>query len=163
MLSKCSSKNVDWIKWLEGKVDIRGEDDCWNWLGSIDTRGYGHLNVHGKTTRAHRYVYTLVYGEIPPGGGHHGTVVRHSCDNRICCNPRHLLTGSHADNMNDMKERQRRKGICICEANGRAVLTPEQVRAIRVDARAYRAVAKAYGVSYAAVQRIKSGKSWSAL
>lgn len=87
----------------------------------------------------------------------------HSCDRRICCNPKHLSLGTHADNMADMKAKGRRKNIGSGAENGRAVLTPSMVQAIRADTRGTRTIAKDYPVSRAAIQRIKSGKAWSCL
>ena len=117
----------------------------------------------GKIARAHRVSYELAFGPIPPGPGVHGTMhVMHKCDNKLCCNPAHLMLGTHKDNMADMKAKGRadkHQG----ETNGRAVLTPEQVKQIRVDARGTRTIAKDYPVSRASVQRIKSGKAWACL
>lgn len=31
----------------------------------------------------------------------------HSCDNRPCCNPKHLFTGSQSDNMQDCSKKGR--------------------------------------------------------
>lgn len=162
MLSPVLLTSADSNKFWK-RVVVKGVSDCWEWQGSIDTRGYGSVRVLGKMYRTHRYAYMLSYGDIPRGEGHHGTVVMHKCDNRLCCNPHHLQLGSHADNMRDMKEKHRRKNIGIGEGNGRAILTREQVEAIRLDERGTRTIAKHYPVSRAAIQRIKSGKAWASV
>lgn len=141
-------------------VDQSGYSACWDWLGGADTRGYGHLKWNGKVTRAHRIAYELANGVIPNGEGHHGTVVMHSCDNRLCCNPAHLIIGTHSDNMADMAAKGRRKGIGTGADNGRAKLTVDQVSAIRSDKRGKRAIAPEYGISPAQVQRIRNGEQW---
>lgn len=133
---------------------------CWVWTGAVDTRGYGHVRINGKTMRVHRLVYELALGEIPKMQGHHGAVVMHTCDNRLCCNPEHLRLGTHADNMADMKAKGRRKRLGSGESNGRAKLTADQVEAIRCDCRGKRTVAPEYGISPAQVQRIRSGAHW---
>ena len=133
---------------------------CWLWTGPVDSRGYGHLAVGKKNARAHRVAFELEHGPIPKGGGHHGTVVMHICDNKLCCNPAHLSLGTHADNMADMKAKGRRKLINAGSKNGRAKLTPEQVQAIRADKRGKRAIAPEYGISPAQVQRVRLGQHW---
>lgn len=138
----------------------KSESGCWLWAGAVDTRRYGSLKWNGKQARSHRIAYTLANGSIPQGAGHHGVVVMHSCDNRLCCNPAHLKLGSQADNMTDMKAKGRRKGIGSGQANGRAKLTIKQVVAIRSDVRGKRTIAPEYGISPAQVQRIRNGFQW---
>ena len=133
---------------------------CVEWSGPVDTRGYGHLSWRGRLTRAHRVAYEFAFGPIPDWDEHR-VMVRHSCDNRVCCNPDHLQLGTHADNMADMKTRGRRKGIGAGADNGRAKLTVEQVMAIRSDVRGKRVIAKDYGISPAQAQRVRLGKQWS--
>lgn len=81
------------------KVGKRGEEECWPWLGAIDTQGYGRA---GKRDRAHRIAFLIFHQHIPPG-----MVVRHRCDNPPCCNPSHLELGSKSDNARDAVERDR--------------------------------------------------------
>ena len=144
------------------KVSRGADDACWLWTGSVDTRGYGQMNFEGLTRRSHRISWELTRGPIPQGAGHHGTVVMHTCDNRLCCNPSHLELGDHKANMADMRDKGRRKQINAGQLNGRAKLTPEQVHAIRQDQRGKRTIAKDYNVSPAQVQRIRTGQQWIA-
>lgn len=51
---------------------------------------------------AHRWIAAWRYGSVPAG-----RVVRHSCDNAKCINPRHLVIGSQAENVYDMIDRGR--------------------------------------------------------
>lgn len=80
-------------------------DECWEWQSRIDRYGYGEFRFDSKGKRyfrlAHRLALKLNNIDIT------GHLVLHSCDNRKCCNPNHLRTGTHQENMNDMKERGR--------------------------------------------------------
>lgn len=91
------------------KVKVFDEDKCWLWIGAKKNTGYGvmHRNVNGKKKEfgAHRMSYELAFGLIPDG-----FLVRHTCDNRICVNPAHLILGQMRDNIQDMVDRQRRMG-----------------------------------------------------
>lgn len=87
------------------KVDKSGGNDaCWTWTSYINPRtGYGQMTKgRGVLLLAHRVSYELAYGEIP-----NGKCVCHSCDNRKCCNPSHLWTGTSRDNILDAVKKGR--------------------------------------------------------
>lgn len=65
---------------LWDRVAVKGNDDCWLWLGSTRD-GYGTIKVDGRVQSVHR----LVYGPIPDG-----LEIDHLCRRPSCCNPRHL-------------------------------------------------------------------------
>lgn len=78
---------------------------------------------------AHRVAYVVHHGltlaDIV------GQVVRHTCDNPPCCNPAHLVLGSHADNAADRQERQRGAYQRNREHRPNTVLSAEQVQWVR--------------------------------
>ena len=125
------------------KVDIRGEDECWPWLGQTDKDGYGQFctTVEGnaKTLIASRVSFQLTNNVVLDSSVH----VRHSCDNRPCCNPKHLLSGSHQDNMKDKRERGRNVGLA-------GDLNAKRVKALPKIALAVAHVGRGYSIRQAA-------------
>lgn len=91
------------------KVNRRGEDECWNWIGATTETQPGKLHskramfaVDGKTDYACRVLWRMSNGEIPKG-----MWVLHECDNSICINPKHLYLGTPKQNTHDMIDRGR--------------------------------------------------------
>ena len=67
---------------------------CWDWLGSVGTRGYGRIGVGGKMLQAHRFAYEQLVGPIADG-----LVLDHLCNNKRCVNPAHLEPVTVEDNV----------------------------------------------------------------
>ena len=67
---------------------------CWEWTGSLDTKGYGHWYLSGKTLAAHRWAYEHWIGPIPTA-----LEVDHLCRNSRCVRPDHLEAVTHKENM----------------------------------------------------------------
>jgi len=74
---------------------------CWLWQGKI-YRGYGYVIHKRESMKVSRLMYRLAYGEFDST-----LEMRHKCDTPQCCNPDHLIPGTHSDNMKDMVERGR--------------------------------------------------------
>lgn len=98
------------------KVDVSaGTDACWPWMAGLFRQGYGMFGIGlwpddtHRTVYAHRVAWTLTHKADVPALWVSGKkcIVRHICDNRLCCNPAHLLLGDNDDNMRDMVERGR--------------------------------------------------------
>lgn len=84
------------------KVDIKGQNDCWNWKKSKKLNGYGQLLWNYKNVYSHRTAWILSNGDIPQG-----LFVCHKCDNPACCNPNHLWLGTPITNVLDMMNKGR--------------------------------------------------------
>lgn len=92
------------------RVDRRGPDECWLWLGFTDRYGYGSMHVAAESrpssAKVHRLVWESVNGPIPDGytidhACHNDDVKCHEgndCTHRRCCNPAHLRLLSRSDN-----------------------------------------------------------------
>jgi hypothetical protein len=106
--SSLGSYNLKDLKpWLERSIEKGdmekykvSENGCWEWVGGVDKGGYGKFNVSvrskKKTLKPHRVMYYKEYKEYPK-------LIRHTCHNRLCMNPNHLLSGSSRQNANDSK------------------------------------------------------------
>lgn len=132
------------------KVAVAGRAECWLWKGSRrDRYGYGLFG----TARAHRVAFELHHGTEPA----RGEVIRHDCDTPLCCNPMHLLGGTHLDNVQDRNERGR---TARGSDNGRAVLSRDQALAIYRAEGSLASIGKSFGVAKATVRDIKDGTNW---
>ena len=143
------------------KVEKRGPDECWFWTGTLRA-GYGDLmtasavingSVCVEHLGAHRISYFLATGDWP-------ALVRHRCHNPICVNPRHLVPGTHADNMRDMVAAGR---SLVGERRPNSKLTWANVRAARCRSRegvTTVQLARDYGVSERTMRQCLAGETW---
>ena len=150
------------------KVNITTANDCWEWLGYRDAKGYGRFLVSdGNDDRSHRVAARIALGltELVPLPL--GKLVCHHCDNPGCCNPAHLYIGTAADNNRDKVLRgHSRNGALINRGENHyaAILNEQQVREIRALYRpnkmGYRKLANRYGVSWDVIRSVVKRRSW---
>lgn len=157
-----AAKNTPENFWA--KVRRGADTECWEWQGSTTSSGYGNLTWHGAPVQAHRVAYYLSVGgiQLQTNFRQSGVAKRyrrfvlHKCDNRLCCNPRHLFLGSMRTNLLDAYAKGRKRQPRSDHVN--AKLTREQVIAIRqqYDAGGVRQqdLAAAYGVSQRAISLV---------
>jgi hypothetical protein len=146
------------------KVDTSGGPDaCWPWRGYLRSNGYGGCCFRAVEYKAHRVAFFLTNGRLNTD-----LLVLHSCDNRACCNPRHLREGTPKQNSQDAVRRGRNTRL-HGEDNGKAKLTRRQVKSIRKMLRDVAAgklrmyqyqIARHHGVSAATVSYLKNGGRW---
>ncbi len=143
------------------KVNIKGEDECWEWKAYINIGGYGTFNFENKVeTLAHRVAYEITKGKIEKG-----KIVMHTCDNRLCVNPKHLRLGTHQDNMDDMVKKGRSfKRDMNGENNYNAKLTERDIREICLlyssEKFTQQEIAEKIGVTQGNISLIVNNKNW---
>lgn len=81
----------------------RREGDCLIWTGAVNSHGYGSFREPGcKPRKAHHIAYERAHAPLPTSGpGSQGFVVMHTCDNRLCVEPKHLVLGTQKQNIHD--------------------------------------------------------------
>jgi hypothetical protein len=151
---------------LWSKVDKKGEDDCWNWLGYKNKQGYGRTWINDRGFYAHRVIFNLVFPNTitlnaPKSTNDFGFIL-HICDNPSCCNPKHLFVGTHADNMAD-KVAKGRSPDFSGDKGPRAKLSMTQAREarqLRKEGVSARELALRFGLSLPCMKTLLAGKSY---
>lgn len=131
-----------------------GTDECWLWQASTNQDGYGRIWMQGRLIQATHFVFILVNGDIPSG-----LEIMHICDNPRCCNPDHLIAGTHLENIRDMLRKNRWIAV-KGEKNGQAVINEDQARMILKSDKPQVTIARELGVSVQIVYRVKHRKTW---
>jgi len=131
---------------------VQKTNTCWNWIGAIKSNGYGLFWWERKNISAHRFSYILNKSIILNGFN-----VCHTCDNRKCVNPDHLVACTQSENLIDAYKRKRKTSV-------RRKLTDEKVISIRSKyskGNSYRKLAKEYGVSTCCIVLIIKNKTYA--
>jgi len=140
------------------KIDIRSENECWNWMAFTNSYGYGRFGWWpvGTVINAQRAAFMLTYGRaIKPG-----MFICHTCDNPACCNPKHLYEGTNVNNQADTIKRNRH---VFGSDEPHAKLNDDDVRAIRAShpqGRSYYSLGKQFGVSPTLVRSVVKHECW---
>lgn len=60
---------------------------CWLWIASTDRAGVGQISWAGRNQRqAHHVAFITMHGALDPGSW-----IKHTCEQRCCVNPAHLV------------------------------------------------------------------------
>lgn len=99
----------------------RGPDQCWWWTGGLTDTAHGTFRAGSHTTGtsrvvpAHLFGFRLAHGPDSIPAGH---VVRHTCDEPPCQQPRHWLLGTRGNNNRDAAARRRLAGHALADVRG---------------------------------------------
>lgn len=139
------------------KVRVEKPDQCWEWVASRCTFGYGHMKVDGRYRDAHVVSWFIHTGKWPT------QQVLHSCDNPKCVNFGHLFEGTQLDNVRDCigKGRDtRERGVRhpkakLCDAD------IPTIRQLHKDGVSLRVIGKQFGVRNQTIDAVVKGETWS--
>jgi DNA-binding XRE family transcriptional regulator len=70
--------------------------DCWLWTGCVHHKTTPTFSLGSQMVVAYRVAWCLERGELPEG-----MMIRHTCRNRLCVNPDHLLLRLRTDGSQD--------------------------------------------------------------
>lgn len=121
--------------------------ECWELNSATGTHGYSAFSFNQERDLSHRFSFKIFKGDIPQGH-----FVLHKCDNRKCCNPDHLFSGTQRENIRDCMDKKRDKK--------KTKLSYEKVIEIRIltliNNLGHKSIAEHYGVSRPMVSCIHS-------
>lgn len=138
-----TNKPVDVFK----HIDMTGGPDaCWPWKRALAGNQRPYFTVDGKKQLVYRLVRYLVTGEDST------LIGRHTCDNPMCCNPKHIVLGTHQENMDDMKGRER---------HGLPHHVVKAIRRLLASKRTQQEIADLYGISRETVSAIANNRVYS--
>lgn len=76
------------------------DDGCWIWTGLLDKDGYGILSTSYFKMSVHRIAAFIWLKDFTED---QQALHKITCPRKNCFNPDHLYSGTHQDNMNDIK------------------------------------------------------------
>ena len=147
------SEDVEAVNRISARAYSCG--DCIETSYAKDGGGYAVFSIGGQKTQIARYI-TVIQENLSYED--HSWQTRHTCDNPSCINPKHLVSGTAAQNAEDKILRGRStRG----EKSASAKLTMLDVLAIRLFPHIPATVfAEWFGVTARAAQQARSGYTW---
>ncbi len=137
-------------------VDMGGTDQCWPWKRSQHPGGYGQVALlidgQNRVHKAHKVAWEIHHGKRLPMWQR----VKHSCGNRLCCNPHHVVLTDSVEPSGETINQARG------ESHGKAKLTEKQARLIKykLNLLTTRDIADAFSVAYHTVWDLRKGITW---
>lgn len=138
--------NTEFANRVVLRIDRNADGGCWNWTGTCDISGYGYMKLCWRYLKIHRLMYELFKGGIPKG-----IHVLHTCDNRRCVNPDHLVLGTDADNIRDAAIKNR-----MCHKLELGDI--KRIRELKAEGWSQTKIAEVFSINQCHVSRIVSGK-----
>lgn len=130
----------------------RDANGCLIWLGGTNSDGYGMIMIDYVSYLVHRLAYELRHGALPSD-----IFVCHSCDVPQCVEDAHHFPGTNQINQLDARAKGK-----LCPPKGErhhaAILSDQDVVAIRQAQGFQHEIANQFGISQSLVSLIKNGR-----
>ena len=150
-----TKKPLELTWWFYVGPHFYDDDACWRWWGVTSSVGYGYFQYRNQCVFAHRLSYELHFGPIPES-----YFVCHKCDNRSCCNPKHLFVGTPADNTADMMAKGRNVRGELVRGSKLKEQDVKEIRMLRASGMKLKPIAERYGISCSNVVDIAKHQTW---
>ena len=84
----------NYVKAIEERCDKDEETGCWNWTRAKHVQGYGMMRHGGnmKTPQRIMAIEMNLFDDI-----NFYTRIGNSCNNKLCCNPDHIVSMTHTE------------------------------------------------------------------
>ena len=142
-------------------AEVMEEDDCWLWIGTLSSNGYGRWRLNGREIGAHRFAFAISEDRNPFSLN----LICHTCDNKACVNALHLFEGTPRDNVMDSVSKGRWQPCRRGENSNFSKLTLDnviQIRALaRIPGKTHQQLAKQFGISRPGITRIINRDTWA--
>lgn len=141
--------NEEFWRRFWNRVDKKNYGECWQWTFRQNSKGYAFIAFKGKEYLIHRVSYHY-YNK----GFDVELQINHTCDNRLCVNPKHLYAGTAKQNTKDATNKNRLGKINLDIAN--------TIRQDRINNNiSQRGLAKKYSLSKSTIVSILNEVSWN--
>jgi len=143
-------------------VDIKGEDECWDWKLSITNHGYGLFAAGGTLHRCTRFAY--IHGEGLYTKKITGNLrIATTCRNKKCCNPKHMKLNSQQEVFDLMRAAGQISVGTDCKQSKLKESDIVDIRARYTNRSAidgYGGISEDYGVTPGCIRDIIIRKTW---
>ena len=148
--------------WEKVSIPDNEKNECWLWTSATNNKHYGifhnisNNNNDYKYSYAHRLAYEYYHGELTPD-----QLISHSCKNKLCMNPYHLiLTDRKSLSSKRIENNTSPKGA----KNGRAVITELEVKELRFKfdegTHTIKQLSEEYGIGWTTTKHIIKRNTW---